>query len=94
MPSLHFGNSVFIAICLVVFSPHMFLRVVAMLWPILMGWTVIATANHFVLDMVVGVVVVLVAYWFNRVMLIALPVERVLFRLMRLEKPRQGSGDK
>ncbi|OOQ83900.1 integral membrane protein [Penicillium brasilianum] len=93
MPSLHFGNSVFVAFCLVVFSPHVFLRVVAMLWPILMGWTVIATANHFVLDMVVGVVVVLVAYWLNRVMLIPLPVERALFRLMRLEKPRQRSGD-
>ncbi|KAJ5381091.1 uncharacterized protein N7496_003519, partial [Penicillium cataractarum] len=91
MPSLHFGNSVFIAFCLGVYSPHVFLRVVAMLWPVLMGWTVIATANHFVLDMVVGVVVVGCAYWFNWVMLMLLPVERVLFRLIRLEKPRQGS---
>jgi hypothetical protein len=91
MPSLHFGNSVFIASCVVGYSPHAFLRVMAVLWPVMMGWTVIATANHFVLDMVVGVVVVGSAYYVNWVMLMLLPVERVLFRLVRLEKPRYVS---
>lgn len=94
MPSLHFGNSVFLAFCVVVYSPHAFLRVVAPLWPVMMGWTVIATANHFVLDMAVGVVVVACAYRLNRIMLILLPVERVLFRWIRLEKPRYASDGK
>jgi hypothetical protein len=94
MPSLHFGNSAFLAFCLVVYSPHGFLRVVAPLWPVVMGVTVVATANHFVLDMVVGVVVIASAYYLNRVLLVLLPVERVLFRLIGLEKPRDAFDGK
>ncbi|KAL4977978.1 PAP2 superfamily-domain-containing protein [Aspergillus desertorum] len=87
MPSLHFGNSLFIALCLLRFSPHWYLRTIAPVWPMLMAFTIVATANHFILDAVVGGCVVLVAYRFNHVMLGLLPVERVLFRLLRLEKP-------
>ncbi|KAJ6000048.1 hypothetical protein N7481_000457, partial [Penicillium waksmanii] len=92
MPSLHFGNSVLIAFCLVRFSPHLVLRGLGLLWPVAMGVTVVATANHFLMDVGVGVVVVAVAWWFNWGMLVLLPVERVLFRLWRLEKP-PGGGD-
>ncbi|KAL4787852.1 PAP2 superfamily-domain-containing protein [Aspergillus varians] len=87
MPSLHFGNSMFIALCLIRFSPHWYLRAIAPVWPMLMAFTIVATANHFILDAVVGACVVLVAFRFNGVMLGLLPVERVLFRLLRLEKP-------
>ncbi|KAL4883016.1 PAP2 superfamily-domain-containing protein [Aspergillus karnatakaensis] len=87
MPSLHFGNSVFIALCLIKFSSHWYLRLIAPLWPMLMMFTIVATANHFVLDAVVGACVVLVAYRYNGVMLGLLPLERFLFRLLRLEKP-------
>ncbi|KAL4993720.1 PAP2 superfamily-domain-containing protein [Aspergillus recurvatus] len=87
MPSLHFGNSMFIALCLIRFSPHWYLRALAPVWPMLMAFTIVATANHFILDALVGACVVLVAYRFNYVMLGLLPVERVLFRLLRLEKP-------
>ncbi|KAG2414570.1 hypothetical protein HFD88_003761 [Aspergillus terreus] len=87
MPSLHFGNSVFIAFCLLRFSPHWYLRVIAPIWPVLMGFTILATANHFILDAVVGACVTFTAYRFNRAMLVLLPVERVLFRLLRIEKP-------
>ncbi|KAJ5577727.1 uncharacterized protein N7459_006691 [Penicillium hispanicum] len=89
MPSLHFGNSVLIAFCLVKYSPHWFLRVIAPLWPMVMGLTIVATANHFLLDAIVGVLVIATAYRVNRAMLILLPLERGLFRLIRLEKPRQ-----
>ncbi|KAJ5223057.1 uncharacterized protein N7469_009297 [Penicillium citrinum] len=85
MPSLHFGNSVLIALCLGRFSPHMVLSCVVLVWPILMGVTVVATANHFVLDMVVGVIVIAVAYWLNRGMLTLKPLESMLFRFCRLE---------
>ncbi|KAJ5495558.1 hypothetical protein N7539_000674 [Penicillium diatomitis] len=88
MPSLHFGVSVFVASCLVAFSPHTVLRSVAPIWPVMMGLTVVATANHFVLDMVVGVAVVASAYGLNRAMLILVPIERIILRILRLEKPR------
>ncbi|KAF7161286.1 hypothetical protein CNMCM5623_006903 [Aspergillus felis] len=89
MPSLHCGNSVFVALCLLRYSPHWFIRVVAPLWPMMMGVTIIATANHFLLDALVGVCVALTAYRFNHAMLVLLPVERVLFKLLRIEKPTQ-----
>ncbi|RAL12787.1 phosphatase PAP2 family protein [Aspergillus homomorphus CBS 101889] len=87
MPSLHFGNSMFIALCLLKFSPHWYLRAIAPLWPMMMGLTIVATANHFILDAVVGACVVLTAFRFNHIMLNLLPVERAVFRLLRLEKP-------
>ncbi|KAL4926028.1 phosphatase PAP2 family protein [Aspergillus undulatus] len=87
MPSLHFGNAMFIALCLIRFSPHWYLRAVALLWPLLMAFTIVATANHFILDAVVGACVVLLAWRLNYLMLGLLPVERGLFRLVRLEKP-------
>ncbi|CEL04234.1 Putative Integral membrane protein [Aspergillus calidoustus] len=87
MPSLHFGNSMFIAMCLIKFSPHWYLRFIAPLWPMIMALTIVATANHFILDAVVGACVVLLAYRYNNVMLRLLPVERVLFGLLRLERP-------
>lgn len=90
MPSLHFGNSVFLAFCLVNFSPHRFLRKIAPVWPVMMGLTIVATANHYILDAVVGTGVIALAYHFNWVMLILLPVERVLFRIVRLEKPKSS----
>ena len=90
MPSLHFGNSALIAFCLASFSPHRFLRTIAPLWPVMMGLTIVATANHYILDAVVGTCVIAVAYQFNHVMLFLLPVERVLLRLLRFEKPKDG----
>lgn len=88
MPSLHAGNAVFIAFVLLRFSPHWPLRVVAPLWPMVMALTVVATANHFIPDAVVGVAVVAIAYRLDRVMLILVPLERWLFRALWLEKPR------
>ncbi|KKK17430.1 hypothetical protein ARAM_005178, partial [Aspergillus rambellii] len=86
MPSLHFGNSLFVALCLVHFSPHWYVRMVAPVWPTLMGVTIVATANHFILDAVAGACVVLAAYQFNSLMLGLLPVERRVFRGLGLEK--------
>lgn len=92
MPSLHFGNSVFIAFCLGRFSPHVVLRLLGVFWPFFMGVTVVATANHFLVDMVVGVVVISVAYWLNWAMLVLMPLQRGLFRLCRVEIDERESG--
>ncbi|KAL1969118.1 hypothetical protein VTN77DRAFT_372 [Rasamsonia byssochlamydoides] len=87
MPSLHFANSLFVGYCFYKFSPHAILRSLAPLWPVMMGLSIIATANHYVLDLIVGVGVLCTAYRFNRAILVLLPVEEFLFRLTRLEKP-------
>ncbi|KAL7931751.1 PAP2 superfamily domain-containing protein [Trichoderma chlorosporum] len=70
MPSLHFGTSLLFAACLARFSPHLVVRALAPLWPLAMFFTVVATANHFVLDVVVGAVVPLLGWRWNRAILV------------------------
>jgi hypothetical protein len=87
IPSLHFANSLFLGWCLARFSPHAALRVLGPLWPVTMWITVVATANHWVLDTVAGVGVLVVAYRWNRVLLGLLPFEEFVLGVLRLEKP-------
>ncbi|KAL7956847.1 PAP2 superfamily domain-containing protein [Trichoderma compactum] len=70
MPSLHFGTLVLFAVCLARFSPHIAMRVLAPLWPLAMFVTVVATANHFVLDVVVGAIIPLLGWRWNRAILV------------------------
>ncbi|KAL1850564.1 hypothetical protein Plec18170_006849 [Paecilomyces lecythidis] len=93
MPSLHFGNSLFVAFCLHRFSPHLILRLVAPLWPMSMLLTVVATANHFLLDAFVGTCVLAAAWKWNRVILVLLPIENLIFRVLRLDKPEDPQDD-
>ncbi len=54
MPSLHFGWNLLIGIALVQVLRRWPLRVLAAAFPILMGASIILTANHFVLDGIAG----------------------------------------
>lgn len=74
MPSLHFGTSLLFAVCLARFSPHTIVRCLAPLWPAAMFVTVVATANHFVLDVVVGAMVPLLGWRWNRGVLVLKPL--------------------
>lgn len=87
MPSLHFGTASFIAYCLIRASPHRPLRDLAFLWPIAMFFTITATANHFILDAVVGALIPVVAWRFNTAVLILRPIEEWALWLARTMKP-------
>jgi hypothetical protein len=87
MPSLHFANSLFMGWSLSNFSPHRILSIIAPIWPVMMGLTIVATANHFILDAIVGACVLLAAYRFNRAILMLLPLEDILCSWLRLERP-------
>jgi membrane-associated phospholipid phosphatase len=54
MPSLHFGWNLLIGIALVRVLRPLPLRVLAGFFPLLMGTSVVLTANHFILDAIVG----------------------------------------
>ncbi len=58
MPSLHFGWNLLVGIVLFAAFTSVAVRAFAVAMPIAMGFAVIATANHFVLDVAVGMVVV------------------------------------
>lgn len=89
MPSLHFGTSSFLAWCIWNFSPrsHRLLRLLGLLYPISMLVTILATANHWVLDAVIGVLVPLVGWKIQWILLYLLPLENAFFRILRIDKP-------
>jgi PAP2 superfamily len=60
LPSLHVGWNVVVGIVLLTTTAHVAVRLFAVASPLAMGFAVIATANHFVVDVAAGIVVVLV----------------------------------
>lgn len=69
-PSLHVGWNVIVGIVLFMTTAHLAIRVFAIASPLAMGFAVVATANHFVLDVAGGVIVVVVGLG------VALTIER------------------
>jgi len=60
IPSLHFGWNLLVGIVLFTAFTSVAVRVFAIAMPLAMGFAVVATANHFVLDIAVSLVVVAV----------------------------------
>ncbi|HEC11041.1 MAG TPA: phosphatase PAP2 family protein [Acidimicrobiales bacterium] len=60
LPSLHLGWNLLVGITVFRTDRRTALRLFAVIGPILMAWAVVATANHYVLDAVVGAVVALI----------------------------------
>ena len=58
-PSLHVGWNILVGIVLFLATTHLVVRTFAVVMPLTMGFAVVATANHFVLDVAGGLVVVL-----------------------------------
>ncbi|KAF2103163.1 hypothetical protein NA57DRAFT_63817 [Rhizodiscina lignyota] len=88
MPSLHFGTSLLIGYSLLRHSPHRLVRLLAPLWPLAMLITIVGTANHFVLDAVVGAMVVALGWRMNELMLSFRPMEEWMFWALRTERPK------
>jgi hypothetical protein len=59
-PSLHFGWNLLVGIVLLLTFTHIAIRVFALVMPVGMALAVVASANHYVLDVVAGGVIVLV----------------------------------
>jgi len=75
MPSLHAADALIVGITLAVVCRNRFAKVAWAIWPLWVWFSVMATANHFWLDVVAGVGVALVALavvhrrWLARVLL-------------------------
>ena len=61
MPSLHAADALIVAVCLISVTRRRWVKALWALWPIWVWFCVMATANHFWLDVVGGVVVALLA---------------------------------
>ena len=62
MPSLHAGWDLLVGISIVTAAGSVALRIFGYLMPLLMAIAVVVTANHYVLDVIVGVMFVLVGH--------------------------------
>jgi hypothetical protein len=65
-PSLHFGWNLLVGFALWRVSTRVLLRLLAVAGPTAMGIAVVATANHFVLDLAGGAVIVSAGLWIAR----------------------------
>jgi hypothetical protein len=62
MPSFHAGWNLAVGVVVFRATRHWALRLFALVMPMAMAFSVIATANHFVIDVVVGVALVITAF--------------------------------
>lgn len=62
MPSLHSGWDLLVGISIVTAASTVLLKIVGFALPVLMGFAVVATANHYILDVVAGVSLALVGH--------------------------------
>jgi hypothetical protein len=60
LPSLHVGWNIAVGIVLFMTTTHTLVRAFAVLSPLSMGFAVVATANHYLIDVAAGIAVVLV----------------------------------
>jgi RNA polymerase-binding transcription factor DksA len=61
MPSLHFAMALIVAGCVLLLSSSLLTRTLAVLYPLLMLFTVIVSANHYVLDVAGGALIMALA---------------------------------
>ena len=84
VPSLHFGWNLLVGIAWYRVGRSRWWRAAAVLMPAAMAWAVIATANHYVLDVVLGGLIALIG--------VALERWRLLRRLSRRGLSEQDVG--
>jgi hypothetical protein len=63
MPSLHIAWAVWCSVALWRMSPRRWVRALAILYPSTIAFTVVATGNHFVFDILAGVAVIALSVW-------------------------------
>ena len=88
MPSLHAGWDLLVGISIVTVASTLTLRVIGYALPTLMAVAVVLTANHYVVDVIAGVILVLLAH----VAALAMERRRHRRRSQRVEVPASLRG--
>jgi hypothetical protein len=74
VPSLHAGFALAVGVAVFLWAKSVWLRALAASWPLAIGLAVVATGNHFVLDIAAGILATLAG------LALSLGVERVRAR--------------
>ncbi|KAI5815463.1 PAP2 superfamily-domain-containing protein [Pyronema omphalodes] len=96
MPSLHFGYSFVIGLTLATMpniKRRWLLVTVGIAYPAIILIAILATANHYVLDAIVGCGVAVLGWCANGLLKNLLPLEDTLYYLLRVHKPTLGERD-
>jgi hypothetical protein len=97
MPSLHVGWDLLMGIALVTWSTHLAVRALGVALPALMTASVVLTANHYLVDAVAGVALVLACLWVVRSEVLTRVAGPVLGRAARpvhaYLRRQPGAGD-
>jgi len=67
MPSMHFGNSLLIAVVTLILSKNNWVRIGLLIYPVFVLWMIVITGNHFFLDAILGGIIVLAPYPLMRI---------------------------
>ncbi|KAK3703691.1 hypothetical protein LTR37_014269 [Vermiconidia calcicola] len=67
--------------------------VAGVLYPMLVLLVIVATANHYYLDAVAAGFSIMLCFFCNKIWLLLLPLERLILRILRLEKPIPTTGE-
>ena len=62
MPSLHAGWDLLVGISIATAAGTLLVRVIGWVLPVLMAFAVVATANHYVVDVTAGLVLAMLGY--------------------------------
>lgn len=103
MPSLHFGYALLIGLTIMRLPlrtrgrgllswRRMLCLGLGLGYPLLIMVAVVATANHFFLDVVGGAIVIAIAWAGERLLLNLLPLEDWVLWLLRIHKPEEENG--
>lgn len=63
MPSLHAGWNMLVGVVVFGATRNVLLRIWSIVFPMLMAWAVVATGNHYVIDVVMGEIVAITGYF-------------------------------
>lgn len=63
MPSLHAADALIVGVSLALIAKHVWAKLLWLLWPAWVWFVVMATGNHFLLDIVAGIAVATLAAW-------------------------------
>ena len=68
--------------------------IIGVSFPIMILVTIVATANHYLMEIVVALFVACLAFSCNKLYLVLLPLEDLLLWALRLEKPTPSTGER
>ncbi|KAG9244738.1 hypothetical protein BJ878DRAFT_567303 [Calycina marina] len=87
MPSVHFGHSIPMSFSIVVSRKEWWIKGLAVLYPVFTLIVLVGVGEDWILDCVVGALVMVASWYCNKAMHLLQPAENAVFHLLKSERP-------